>query len=54
MKIKIEIDVPEDLDLEHTLECVTDSMFMSDCVTTKEEYFVIKVIQEIRKQVERG
>jgi hypothetical protein len=50
MKITIEIEVPEDLDLEHTLECVTDAMFMSDCVTAKEEYFVIKVIQEIQKQ----
>jgi hypothetical protein len=54
MKIKIEIDVPEGLDLEHTLECVTDAMFMSDCVTTKEEYFVIKVIQAIQKQAEHG
>jgi hypothetical protein len=50
MKVTIEIEVPEDLDLEHTLECVTDAMFMSDCVTAKEEYFVIKLIQEIQKQ----
>ena len=54
MKVTIEIEVPDDLDLEHTLECVTDAMFMSDCVTAKEEYFVIHVIQAIQKQVERG
>jgi len=53
MKITITIEVPEDLDLEHTLECVTDAMFMSDCVTTKEEYFVIEVIQSIQKQAEK-
>jgi hypothetical protein len=52
MKVTIEIEVPEELDLEHTLECVTDAMFMSDCVTAKEEYFVIKVIQSIQKQNE--
>jgi hypothetical protein len=52
MKVTIEIEVPEDMDLEHTLECVTDAMFMSDCVTAKEEYFVIKVIQSIQKQYE--
>jgi hypothetical protein len=52
MKVKIEIEVPEELDLEHTLECVTDALFMSDCVTAKEEYFIIKVIQAIQKQAD--
>lgn len=52
MKIKIEIEVPEDMDLEHTLECVTDALFFSDCVTSKEENFVIELIQKIKKQVE--
>ncbi len=50
MKVTIEIEVPEDMDLEHTLECVTEALFMSDCVTAKEEYFVIKLIQAIQKQ----
>jgi len=53
MKITITIEVPEDMDLEHTLECVTDAMFMSDCVTKKEEYFVIELIQAIQKQAEK-
>ena len=50
MKIKIEIEVPDDMDLEHTLECVTDALFFSDCVTSKEENFVIELIQKIKKQ----
>jgi hypothetical protein len=53
MKIKIEIDVPEDMDLEHTLQCVTDALFFSDCVTSKEENFVIELIQELQKQAEK-
>ena len=53
MKIKIEIEVPEDMDLEHTLECVTDALFFSDCVTSKEENFVIELIQKIKKQKEK-
>ena len=50
MKVTIEIDVPNDMDLEHTLECVTDALFFSDCVTSKEENFVIELIQKIKKQ----
>jgi hypothetical protein len=53
MKIKIEIEVPEDMDLEHTLECVTDALFFSDCVTSKEENFVIELIQKLQKQKEK-
>jgi len=52
MKVTIEIEVPDNMDMEHTLECVSDEMFMSDCVTAKEEYFVIKVIQAIQKQID--
>ena len=51
MKIKIEIEVPEDMDLEHTLECVTDAMYYADCVTIKEEELVIQIIQELQKQL---
>jgi len=54
MKITIEVDVPEDMDLEHTLECVTDALFFSDCVTSKEENFVIELIQELQKQLNKS
>jgi hypothetical protein len=52
MKITIEVDVPEDMDLEHTLQCVTDALFFSDCVTSKEENFVIELIQKLQKQLD--
>jgi len=54
MKITIEVDVPEDMDLEHTLECLTDAMYYADCVTIKEEELVIQIIQELQKQKEIG
>jgi len=54
MKIKIEVDVPDDMDLEHTLECLTDAMYYADCVTIKEEELVIQIIQELQKQKEIG
>ena len=54
MKVTIEIDVPNDMDLEHTLQSVTDAMYYSDCVTSKEENFVIELIQQIKKQHENS
>jgi hypothetical protein len=53
MKVKIEIEVPDDMDIEHTLECVTDALYYSDCVTTKEENLVIELIQAIQKQTQK-
>jgi hypothetical protein len=53
MKITITIEVPEDMDLEHTLECVTDAMYYADCVTIKDEDLVIQIIQELQKQKEK-
>lgn len=52
MKVTITIEVPDDMDLEHTLQCVTDAMYYADCVTSKEENFVIELIQKIKNQVE--
>ena len=53
MKVTISVEVPYDMDLDHTLECVTDALFFSDCVTNKEENFIIQLIQQIKKQVEK-
>ena len=53
MKVKIEIEVPDDMDIEHTLECVTDALYYSDCVTSKEEKLVIELIQAIQKQTQK-
>jgi hypothetical protein len=52
MKVTITIEVPDDMDLEHTLQCVTDAMYYADCVTSKEENFVIELIQQIKKQLD--
>lgn len=52
MKVTITIEVPDDMDIDHTLECITDALFFSDCVTNKEEDFVIELIQKVKKQIE--
>lgn len=52
MKVTIIVEVPDDMDLDHTLECVSDAMYYADCVTTKEENFVIELIQQIKKKVD--
>ena len=54
MKVTITIEVPDGMDLEHTLQCVTDAMYYADCVTSKEENFVIELIQQIKKQHENS
>ena len=50
MKTTITIEVPDDMDMEHTLECVTDALYYSDCVTANEEDLIIQIIQTIQKQ----
>lgn len=52
MKVSITIEVPNDIDLEHTLESTSDAMYYADCVTAKEQDLVIKLIQQIKKQVD--
>jgi hypothetical protein len=53
MKVTITIEVPDDMDIEHTLECVTDALYYSDCVTSKEEKLIIELIQAIQKQTQK-
>jgi hypothetical protein len=50
MKATITIEVPDDMDMEHTLECVTDALYYADCITAKEEDLIIQILQAIRKQ----
>ena len=52
MKATITIEVPDNMDLEHTLESVSDALYFADNVTSKEQELVIKLIQKIKKQVE--
>ena len=50
MKATITIEVPDDMDMEHALECVTDALYYADCITAKEEDLIIQILQAIRKQ----
>lgn len=52
MKVTITIEVPNGLDLEHTLESVSDALYYADNVTAKEQDLVIKLIEKIKKQVD--
>lgn len=52
MKVTITVEVPDDMDLDHTLECTSEAMYYADCVTINEEKFVIELIQQIKKQVD--
>ena len=52
MKVTIEIEVPDNMDMEHTLECVSDALYFADNVTSKEQDLIIKLIQKIKKQVD--
>jgi hypothetical protein len=54
MKVTITIEVPDDMDMERTLERVSDALYFADNVTSKEQDLIIKLIQAIQKQVERG
>lgn len=52
MKVTITIEVPNGLDLDHTLESVSDALYFADNVTSKEQDLVIKLIQQIKKQLD--
>lgn len=52
MKVTITIEVPNELDLEHALESVSDALYFADNVTSKEQDLVIKLIQQIKKQLD--
>jgi hypothetical protein len=52
MKATITIEVPDNMDMEHTLERVSDALYFADNVTSKEQDLIIKLIQKIKKQVD--
>lgn len=52
MKVTITIEVPNGLDLEHTLESVSDALYYADSVTSKEQELVIELIQKLKRQVD--
>lgn len=52
MRATITIEVPDNMDLEHALESVSDALYFSDNVTSEEQLLVIQLIQKIKKQVD--
>ena len=51
MRATITIELPDDIDLEHALESVSDALYFADNVTSEEQLLVIKLIQKLKKQV---
>lgn len=51
MKIKIEINVPDSVDLEHAIESISDATFVADNVTQAEANLVFSILTKL--QVER-
>jgi hypothetical protein len=49
----ITIDAPDEIDLEHALESISDALFFSDNVTSKEQLLVIQLIQKLKREYER-
>jgi hypothetical protein len=53
MRATITIDAPDEIDLEHALESISDALFFSDNVTSKEQLLVIQLIQKLKREYER-
>jgi hypothetical protein len=51
MKIKIEVNVPDSVDLEHAIESISDATFVADNVTQAEANLVFSILTKL--QVER-
>lgn len=52
MRATITIEVPDNMDLEHALESVSDALYFADNVTSEEQLLVIKLIQKLKRQVD--
>lgn len=47
MKVSIEIEIPEGVDLSHTYESVTDAMYFADNVTQAEFNLIENIISKL-------
>ena len=48
MKIKIEVNVPDSVDLEHAIESISDATFVADNVTQAEANLVFSMQQNYK------
>lgn len=46
-KVTIEVEIPENLDLQHCLRSVSDALYLPDNVTQAEYDFVTKIIGQV-------
>lgn len=53
MKISIEVNVPDGVDLEHALESVTDATYFADNVTQAEHNLVFSMITRLQIEKDR-
>jgi hypothetical protein len=53
MKIKIEVNVPDSVDLEHAIESISDATFVADNVTQAEANLVFSMITKLQVEKDR-
>jgi hypothetical protein len=53
MKIKIEVNVPDSVDLEHAIESVSDATFFADNVTQAEANLVFSMLTKLQVEKDR-
>jgi hypothetical protein len=53
MKIKIELNVPDSVDLEHAIESISDATFVADNVTQAEANLVFSILTKLQVEKDR-
>jgi hypothetical protein len=53
MKIKIEVNVPDSVDLEHAIESISDATFVADNVTQAEANLVFSILTKLQVEKDR-
>jgi len=53
MKIKIEVNVPDTVDLEHAIESISDATFVADNVTQAEANLVFSILTKLQVEKDR-
>lgn len=54
MKITIEVNVPEDVDLDHTYQSVTDALYLPQNVTQAEYTLVSNILDQLASKKSKG
>jgi hypothetical protein len=54
MKITIEVNVPEEVDLDHTYQAVTDALYLPQSVTQQEYTLVSSILNQLASKKSNG